>query len=317
MVEVTVVGSLSQDLVIKAPRRPGRGETIRGTEFGMFVGGKGNNQALAASRAGAQVSMVGRVGADQFGDNILTALEAEKIDVQHVLRDPEVGTGIAIIVVGQDGDNSIVIAQQANLKLSPADVENARPMLESAKVLLLQMEISLETNIAAAKLAREAGVTVALNPAPAPEDGGLPAELLQSLDIITPNQTEAAQLVCFDVIGVDSAIKAAQILHQAGPSVVIITLGELGALLSQKGRSPSHIAPFRVQALDTTACGDAFCGSLAAALARGEELSDAVLFACSAGALAATKFGAEPSLPRQSEIEQLISVQERSSLLTP
>ena len=190
MAGVVVIGSLSQDLVVKAPRLPARGETIRGTEFGMFVGGKGNNQALAAARAGSHVAMVGRVGNDQFGTVIIDSLNKTGVDSSHVHRDQSVGSGIAIIIVGGDGDNSIVIAQQSNLKLSSADVENAASLVEQADIVLLQMEVPMETNIAAARLARSKGVMVAFNPAPAPEDGKLPAQLLQNLDVIIPNQTE-------------------------------------------------------------------------------------------------------------------------------
>jgi ribokinase len=304
--KVVVIGSLSQDLVVKAPRRPARGETIRGTDFGMFVGGKGNNQALAAARAGASVSMVGRVGSDQFGETIISTLLATGVDAAHVMRDPEAGSGIAIIIVGGDGDNCIVIAQQANLKLSARDVERAGPLLESARIVLLQMEVPLETNIAAAKAAKQAGVPVALNPAPAPEDGRLPEELLRNLDIITPNQTEAALLTGLASVHRANAVEAARALHALGPRTVILTLGEQGALVLEEGREPEFVQSFPVTAVDTTAAGDAFCGAFAAAFSSGVPLRQAVRFGCAAGALACTRLGAEPSLPRLVEIEQLV-----------
>lgn len=303
---VVVIGSLSQDLVVQAPRRPARGETIRGTNFGMFVGGKGNNQALAAARAGAEVHMVGRVGDDAFGTNIIDSLKKTGVNCDLVLRDPDSGSGIAMIIVGEDGDNCIVIAQQANLKLSVSDVENARQKIKDGKILLLQMEAPMETNIAAAKLGRELGVPVALNPAPAPDDGKLPVELLQNLDVITPNQTEANQLTGVDVCDYRKAPDAAKALHAMGPKLVIITLGEHGAYVSENG-SGTFVTPFAVTAIDTTAAGDAFCGGFAAAFADGRSIPDAVQFGCAAGALACTKLGAEPSLPQLDEIKKLMA----------
>ncbi len=305
---VVVVGSLSRDLVVKSPRLPVRGETIRGTDFGMFVGGKGNNQALAASRAGAKVSMVGRVGDDDFGTTIIDTLVRTGVDAQRVIRDPEVGTGIAIIIVGGDGDNSIVIAQQANLKLSAADVEDARGLIESAGIVLLQMEVPMETNIAAAKVAYRAGVPVALNPAPAPEDGKLPEELLRHLTFIIPNQTEVQQLTGIEATTRGGATQAAAALRALGPKTVILTLGEQGALLSQQGNDDAtFVDSFSVSAIDTTAAGDAFCGAFAASFARGTALDAAIKFGCAAGALACTRLGAEPSLPQLKEIEQLLA----------
>ncbi|HEY9775943.1 MAG TPA: ribokinase [Planktothrix sp.] len=302
---VVVIGSLSQDLVVKAPRLPARGETIRGTDFGMFVGGKGNNQALAAARAGASVAMVGRVGHDQFGNTIIDTLVKSGVDASHVHRDEKAGSGIAIILVGGDGDNSIVIAQQANLELSERDVEQAKPLLQSAAIVLLQMEVRTETVIAAAKAAKHAGVPVALNPAPAPEDGKLPPELWHSLDIIIPNQTEAALLLGVESVDLANAERSAAALQAMGPKTVILTLGEQGALLVDGNAKPVHVQSFSVTAIDTTAAGDAFCGAFAAALSSGSSLEHSVRFGCAAGALACTRLGAEPSLPQRQEIERL------------
>ena len=308
MAEEVIVGSLSQDLVVKTPRRPQKGETIRGTDFGMFAGGKGNNQALSAARAGAKVAMVGRVGNDQFAGTLIDMLKKNNVDAEFVLRDPDVGTGIAVIIVDGDGDNSIVIAQQSNLKLCEADVEKARATIEGSKILLMQLEVPVETDIAAAKVARQAGVVVALNPAPAPspEDGPLPVELLANVDIFIPNQTEAEQMCGVAVTDVASAREAAKKLRSFGPSSVIITMGEQGAFL-QTNEVSELIPTFPVKAIDTTAAGDAFCGALAAAIARGESIHAAVRWGCAAGALATTKMGAEPSLPTAKEISNLVS----------
>ncbi len=305
MGKVVVVGSLSQDLVANAPRFPLKGETLRGTEFGMFAGGKGNNQAMSAARAGANVSMVGRVGADSFGEMLIQTLNNNSVDSQFVFKDNEVGTGIAHITVNGDGENAIVIIQQANLRLCAADVETARATISEADVLLMQLEVPVETDIAAAKLARASGTIVALNPAPAPEQGSLPAELMSSVDIFIPNQTETQQMTGIVVTNIDSAREAATKLRLAGPDTVIITMGEQGAFVHNDQIS-ELIPSFEVKAIDTTAAGDAFCGALAAALARGEELRAAVRWGCAAGALATTKMGAEPSLPSDDEIKRLV-----------
>jgi ribokinase len=303
--KVVVVGSLNMDLVVQVPRRPVKGETLRGTGFSMFVGGKGNNQAIAAARAGASVSMVGRVGQDAFGEVLLTTLAKNGIEAGYVQRDAEVGTGIANITVDAEGDNSIVLAPQANDRLSPQDVAQAAPVFEAAQVLLLQLEVPLETVSAAAQLARRAGVLVVLNPAPAPASGTLPSELLQALDLFIPNQTETEGLTGLKVSDEASAIAAARALQALGPKNIIITLGEQGALLLQADGSSRLIPAYSVNAIDTTAAGDAFCGALAAWLASGTALPEAIGFACAAGALAATRLGAEPSLPYRPEIIQL------------
>jgi ribokinase len=305
MAKVVVVGSLSQDLVAKAPRFPQKGETLRGTEFGMFAGGKGNNQAMSAARAGANVSMVGRVGADSFGEMLIQTLNKNNVDSQFVFKDTEVGTGIAHITVNGDGENAIVIIQQANLRLCAADVETAKETISGADVLLMQLEVPVETDIAAAKLARHSGTIVALNPAPAPDGGLLPEELMSSVDIFIPNQTEAQQMTGILVADIESAREAATKLRLAGPDTVIITMGEQGAFVHNDQIS-ELIPSFAVKAIDTTAAGDAFCGALAAALARGEELRAAVRWGCAAGALATTKMGAEPSLPSDDEIKHLV-----------
>lgn len=304
---VVVVGSLNLDMVVRVPRRPQKGETLRGTGFDTFAGGKGNNQALAAARAGAKVAMVGRVGQDMFGDTMLAMLARNGVDHTYVFRDPEAGTGIATIMVDAEGDNSIVLTPQANDRLSPLDVEQARPAIETAQVLLLQLEVPVENNIAAARLARMAGALVILNPAPAPESGSLPQELLQEVDLLIPNQTEAQLLTGISVTSEASARVATQALRSLGPDKVIITLGEQGALLVDGEQEPQLIPAFPVKAIDTTAAGDAFCGALAAKLARGASLAEAVRFGCAAGALAATRLGAEPSLPYEQEIVKLVS----------
>lgn len=300
---IAVVGSLNMDMVVRAPRRPAKGETLLGTDFGLFIGGKGNNQAIAAARAGGQVTMIGRVGADPFGDALLAALAREGIDARHVLRDAAHGTGVALIVVDAEGDNSIIVVPRANRALTPEDVDRAAEAIAACDVLLLQLEIPLEVAACAARVAKGAGRTVILNPAPAQR---VPSDLLAAVDILVPNEGEAAALAGLESRGVEGAWQAARALRAAQPTLqaVIVTLGEEGALVvSSTGEV--HVPPYRVKAVDTTAAGDAFCGALAVALGRGESLIDAVRYGNAAGALAATVAGAEPSLPRAEAVERL------------
>ncbi len=309
MSKICVVGSLSYDLVMQVPRRPQKGETIIGTAFNTFVGGKGNNQALAAARSGAEVSMIGRVGQDSFGDQVAAMLVKTGVDIRHLYRDSEVSTGIADILVDADGDNSITIAPQANGRLCPADIDAAKAVIQDANFMLLQLEIPVDTVTHAAKLGRSLGLTVILNPAPAPESG-LPDELLANIDIIIPNQTEAEILTGIKVLDISSAVDAAKYLQKKGLKQVIITMGEMGALLVDE-KSVAQMSPaFQVQVMDTTAAGDAFCGALLASMAAGNKLETAMTYACAAGALATTALGAEPSLPQASEIKKLVETRE-------
>ncbi len=305
---VVVVGSLSMDLVVQATRRPERGETLRGTGFGMFAGGKGNNQALAAARSGANTAMIGRVGMDSFGDQLLAVLRKNRVDVTGMIRDADVPTGIAHITVDAAGNNYIVIAQQSNAELGKDDIEKSSDLIKSSQVLLMQLEVPYEPLIAAAKIAREAGLQVVLNPAPAPESGQLPQDLLQYVDIIVPNQTEAKQLTSIDSETLEGAKEAAKSFHSWGIRTTILTLGELGALVLAGNQAAVHVPAFKVSAIDTTAAGDAFCGALAAGLSEGKNLEDALKLGCAAGALATTKLGAEPSLPTRDEIEDILAL---------
>lgn len=305
--KVVVVGSMSRDLVYSVPRRPGKGETLIATDFQMYVGGKGNNQAMAAARAGAHVSMVGRIGEDANGDAVLACLHNDNVDTRFLFRDKTTGTGIANIYVDEDGDNSIVIATQANGRLSPEDVEAAWDTIADADVLLLQLEVPLATTIAAAKLGKKAGIKVIVNPAPAPADLSLFNELLPYADLLVPNQSEAQLISLIDVSNAAHAPQAAARLQDLGAKEVLITLAEQGAFyLSSDGKQMPVPAFTITSPKDTTAAGDAFCGALAAAMSRGTAMDEAIKFACAAGALATTICGAEPSLPRLSAIDQML-----------
>jgi len=301
MPDIFVIGSLNADLVVRAPRFPAPGETISGEDLAIIPGGKGANQALAAARQGMSVAMVGRVGNDSFGPTLIKNLKDNRVDTSGVQID-ESATGTAIIVVDANGQNSIVLSPGANGKVTPADVQAVS--LRDADTLLLQLEIPLETVIQAASLARQNGLRVILNPAPARP---LPNDLLANVDILVPNESELGILTGIPVSDVDSVPSAAKALLAKGVQTVIVTLGSQGALLITVEQM-KLIPAFDVDVVDTTAAGDAFIGGLAAALLKGKSLVEAVRYGNASGALAATKFGAQPSLPTQNEVEQLISL---------
>jgi len=300
---VTVVGSLNMDLVTRTPRIPQPGETIIGDDFHTVPGGKGANQAVAAARLGAQVSMVGRVGRDAFAGPMLDNLAAAGVDHTFVTQDPEAATGVALIVVEGTGQNSIVVASGANKCLSPADVEAAEAVIAAADALLLQLESPLETVTRAAEVARSHEVMVILNPAPARP---LPAALLSLVDVLVPNESETALLTGLPVCDRAEAETAAMALRRSGVGTVILTLGERGALLAQQGGADIFPA-FDVTPVDTTAAGDAFVAGFAVALAEGRTLAEAVRWGNAAGALATTKLGAQPSLPTRQDLEALLA----------
>ncbi|CAN5249441.1 ribokinase [soil metagenome] len=305
--DVLVIGSLSMDIVIRVPRLPGRGETLKGSTFDTFPGGKGNNQALAAARSGAAVAMIGKVGDDAYGQILLDTLKENGVNTEGMSKDSAQTTGIANIWVGPSGENSIVIVPNANNAMTPLYVASQKALLNDAKVLLLQLEIPTETVIEAAKLARAEGLTVILNPAPAPENG-LPAELLQNVDVIVPNETEAHLLTGINPTTPELAHKCALKLIEMGPKGVILTLGERGAMILESANpdKPQTVSAFKVAVVDSTAAGDAFCGTLAMRLAKGDSLVEAAKYGCAAGSLACTKAGAVPSLPGLAELENLI-----------
>ena len=300
---VTVVGSLNMDLAVCAARIPQPGETILGGAFHTVPGGKGANQAVAAARLGAHVAMVGRVGEDDFGGLLLEGLAAEGIDAIHVIKDPGAATGVALIVVDDQGQNAIVVVSGANARLSPADVAASREPITAASALLLQLESPLAAIEWAAEVARAHGVTVILNPAPA---RALPPDLLERVDVLIPNEIEAALLTGLPVADLAQARAAATALREMGAGTVVLTLGERGALLAT-GEDARLCPAFPVEVVDTTAAGDAFVAGLAVALGEGQVLVEAVRWGNAAGALATTVLGAQPSLPRRRDVELLLS----------
>ncbi len=295
---ILVIGSSNTDMIIKLDRIPQPGETILGGEFATAPGGKGANQAVAAARAGGEVTFVARVGRDMFGEKAVAGFVEDGINVNYIVRDKAAPSGVALIFVARDGENSIAVAGGANSRLSPADVKRARPAFAGACALLMQLETPLETVQAAAGLAARAAVPVILNPAPA---RALPAKLLQLVSILTPNETEAELLTGIAVTDQRSAARAAERLLAKGVKTVIITLGSRGAFIATD--SIRQLAPgFRVKAVDTTAAGDVFNGALAVSLGEGKPLLEAARFANAAAAISVTRLGAQPSAPRRKDI---------------
>ena len=299
---IIVVGSSNTDMIIKLDRIPRPGETILGGAFVTAAGGKGANQAVGAARAGGQVTFIARVGQDMFGDQAVAGFVRDGINVAHVFRDKANPSGVALIFVAKDGENSIAVAGGANAKLSPSDVRKAKTAFDGASVLVMQLETPLETVQAAADLAAKAGVRVILNPAPAQP---LSDKLLNRVSILTPNETEAELLTGIAVKDDASAAAAAAKLHARGVQTVIITLGARGALIADA--TGTQLVPgFKVKAVDTTAAGDIFNGALAVALAEGKSLEQAVRFANAAAAISVTRLGAQPSAPTRREIERFL-----------
>jgi len=301
---IAVVGSLNMDLVIRSPHIPRPGETIIGSDFQTIPGGKGANQAVAAARLGAQVSMMGRLGRDSFADTLLENLASSGVDAAYVHKDTEAATGVALIVVDERGENSIVVASGANMQLSEADVDAAESMIASADVLVLQLEVPLPAIFRSAEIAHQHGVAVVLNPAPARE---LPAELYELVDVLIPNETETALLTGQQS---DSSERLSAATHQfleRGVGAVVITLGKQGALLTNQEYDGRKFEAFQINAVDTTAAGDAFVAGLAVSLGTGHPLLEAIQWGNAAGALAAMRFGAQTSAPTREEVEKLIS----------
>ncbi|MGK7924045.1 MAG: ribokinase [Spirulina sp.] len=290
---IVALGSINMDLVIKAPRLPSAGETLMGHEFFSAFGGKGANQAVAIAKLGYPVYFVGQVGGDDFGQTLLLALHVAGVNTDCVSINPQSHSGVASIVVSETGENTIACAAGANGKVGDKEVQCFQNLLLGAKIALLELGIPLETVIQAARVAREAGIPTLLDPAPIPDR--FPEELYSLVDILTPNEVEASQLVGFEVSDRETARKAAEVFQDKGVKTAIVTLGEQGAWCS--GETSFWQAATPVEAVDTVAAGDAFNGAFAVALAEGKTLQEAVRWGSVAGSLAVTQAGAQSSLP--------------------
>ncbi|MBW4686933.1 MAG: ribokinase [Komarekiella atlantica HA4396-MV6] len=291
---IIVFGSINIDLVATTPRLPVAGETLLGENFFTVPGGKGANQAVALARLGIPTQMVGRVGADSFGEELINNLQASGVQTGNIFVDETVSSGVAIISVSRTGENQIIVIPGANGRVNQEDVERLIHLLPGSRALLLQLEIPITAVVAAAKAARNANIKVIFDPAPAQSD--LPDELYPLVDIITPNEVEAGQLVGFSVDGEESAAKAAAVLLQRGVKCAIVKLGAKGVFCAT-AEEKFFVPAFPVHTIDTVAAGDAFNGGLAAALFEGFSLRQAVVWGAAAGALATTRPGAQTSLP--------------------
>jgi len=300
--KIVVVGSSNTDMIIKVPHVPVPGETIIGGTFSIAAGGKGANQAVAAARAGGDVTFVARVGDDMFGEQAKEGFVKDNINVDHVLSDKGAPSGVALIFVGEDGENSIAVASGANANLSPSDVEAAGDAISSADILIMQLETPLDTVQKAASIASGSGVKVILNPAPAQP---LSDDILKHVSILTPNESEAEILTGIEIQTEDDAAVAADALMAKGIETVIVTMGAKGAFVVTAD-SRELVAGFSVKAVDATAAGDTFNGALAVALAEGKALKTAVSFANAAAALSVTRLGAQPSAPTREEIDKFL-----------
>ena len=295
-------GSINIDLVVQVPRLPQRGETVIGQQFLMAAGGKGANQAVAAAKLRVPVNLIGQVGDDHFGKILRSSLQTAGVKTEGVVTNSTTHSGVASIVVEPSGDNTISCAAGANDLVSREQVQ--RTVLSDGGVVLLELGIPLPAVEEAASQARSQGCRVILDPAPAPPD--LPSGLYSLIDIITPNEVEASQLVGFAVDGPATAKRAAQVLHQRGVTTVIITLGRQGAFCSLP-QEAFLVPAIPVEVVDTVAAGDAFNGGLAAALSLGKSLRQAVWWGTVAGALSVTKSGAQSSLPDWESFQVLLS----------
>lgn len=303
--KILVIGSFMMDLVVRTNRFPQTGETIIGSSFSKFPGGKGANQAVAAARLGAEVTMVGKVGTDPFGDEFLTTLKAEGINTAYILRDTQHPTGVGSITLDQQGSNRIIVVPGANLHYNISELDNTKKLIKASNILIVQLEMDLNMIAEAVSYASSVQVPVILNPAPAQM---LSDEILQNVTYLTPNETEVEILTGIKVLTKEDAEAAGRVLLQKGVQNVVITLAEKGAIIVNSTGS-HYVTSFKVNPVDTVAAGDAFNGALAVELISGKSLKEAVEFANAVGALTVTREGAIPSLPNREEIEAFISHQ--------
>jgi ribokinase len=304
MSRIVVIGSINTDMVVRSSQLPLPGQTVMGHSFMTTGGGKGANQAVAAARLGADVSLIARIGSDAFGEMSIESFKKENISTANIYTDSDAPSGVAFIVVDDRGENIIVVAPGANATLNAKDIQDAEDVIKTAGIVLFQLEIPMRTVAEGIRLAKKHNRMVMLNPAPA---APIPEEILHSVDIITPNQTEALTLTGIAVGDAVTAQQACDVLHGMGILTVIITMAEQGAYISSESYK-GLIRGFNAgKVVDTVAAGDTFCGALAIAIAEGKSLQYAVQFANAAAALSVTKAGAQASIPEQAEVINLLS----------
>ena len=299
---IVVFGSINMDLVARVPRLPAPGETLTGHGFFTVPGGKGANQAVACARLGATTRMIGRVGDDAFGGELRGSLQGYGVDTSGVAVHPGAASGVAVITVDDAAENEIIVVPGANGVVCREDLDRLEAALDGARVLLLQLEVPLDAVVAAAEMGRRRGVTVILDPAPAQP---LPEALYAAVDILTPNESEAAALVGFPLDDPGAIARASQMLLGRGARSVIVKLGGKGAFWSN-GTESAHFPAFRVEAVDSVGAGDAFNGGLAVGLGDGLDMAAAIRWGLAAGALSVTRSGAQPSMPDRAAVVEML-----------
>ncbi|QNN21612.1 ribokinase [Planctomycetales bacterium ZRK34] len=299
---LVIVGSVNMDLVLRVPHQPKPGQTIRASDFAELPGGKGANQAVAAARLGAESIMIGRVGDDAFGGTLRSQLAGAGVQIDALQTTPG-PSGVALISVDDDGQNAISIVAGANGRVSLDDVRAAESIIASADALLVQFELPIEVVAEAVTIAGRHEVMTIVDPAPAPPRGVALPEALYHVDVLSPNQTEAADLAGIEVDDLAGAERAARLLLQRGARCIVVKLGPDGALIVASEAPARHVPSITVEPIDTTAAGDAFTAAMAVALAEGEAIDSAVRFGCIAGALATTTLGAQPAMPMRQRVQ--------------
>ncbi len=294
------------DLVARIGSFPRPGETVLSNDFAMYPGGKGANQAVCCAKLGGKVEFIAKMGSDVYRENLLQSLRRDEVNTEHVLVDQSASTGVALILVDENGQNEITVVSGSNMKLLPDDLAALSDTFKRAKVVLLQLEIPLETVVTALRLARENGAMTILNPAPARM---LPDTIYRFVDILTPNETECEMLSGVKIVDDESLGKAAAKLLEKGVRNVIVTVGDKGAILVNGSGNQSY-GSISVKTIDTTGAGDAFNGSLAFSLSAGNSLEKAVAFANSVAAFSVTRKGAQASMPTLKELEEFLKVEE-------
>ncbi len=300
--DILVIGSIAMDLIARVNTFPEAGQSVMGGALDILPGGKGSNQAVCAARLGGRVSMAGTLGMDGYGDTLMNLLAQEDIDASNMERTDKAPSALAMIMVNNQGENRIVVIPGANHLFEPSRLEGLREDIRAAKLVMAQLELTIETSLEIIRVCDELGVPLILNPAPAAK---IPPEYLAKVSYMTPNETELAILADMPVTDLDSAVKAAKSLNNLGVKYVVATLGKNGALIST---ADSHkiVEGYQVEAVDTVAAGDSFNGALAVKLIEGAELEDAVRYANAVGALTVTKSGAVPSLPTKAEVQAFL-----------
>ncbi len=313
--KIVVIGSANTDLVVRVPHLPDRGETVLGGEYSSAGGGKGANQAIAARRLDAEVTFVGRVGRDSFGDAIIAAFEAEGMSTEYVVRDEDARAGVALILVEGSGENMIAVAPGSNARLTPQDVEAAISPILYSKLVVAQLEVPIDAVRSGFEIAHRFGTTTILNPSPVPEYS-LPLDIYPLVDVMVANRDEASKLSHIDVVDRNSAELAGRMIMAWGTGSVIITLGSEGSLVVNKDQV-TEIPTYEVDVVDTVGAGDAFIAGIAVALGSGGEIERAAKLATAAAALATTKQGAQPSLPTIAEVAAFITSHRPKESLKP